>query len=210
MFSRIGTGYRAILYPFRSYVDVFSGSWRSFEEIIDNIFLFIPFGMIICAIKEWRWKRVIFAGLYISVGIELLQAIFALGTFEFDDLMHNAARTAIGHWIIKKIGLRTEIKRLQLRVLLLALFIAIVSPIAMQTARHSHMVKLANRYDREDGSNNLLVLNGKSGFAWDTDMYIESLPDGSISIKGTSDKKSWFPIGQIELEPGTYSFSGLT
>ena len=31
-----------------------------------------------------------------------------------------------------------------------------------------------------------------------------------IHIKGTSDKRSWLPIGEISLKPGVYSFSGLS
>ena len=41
-------------------------------------------------------------------------------------------------------------------------------------------------------------------------MYIESLPDGCINIKETSDKNTWFPIGQIDLKPDEYVFSGLS
>ena len=54
------------------------------------------------------------------------------------------------------------------------------------------------------------MLNGKNGFAWNTDVYVEYLNDGSIHIKGSSDKRSWWPIGEISLKPGVYSFSGLS
>lgn len=54
------------------------------------------------------------------------------------------------------------------------------------------------------------MLNGKNEYAWNTDVYVKHLNDGSIQIKGTSDKRSWWPIGEIFLEPGVYSFSGLS
>ena len=76
--------------------------------------------------------------------------------------------------------------------------------------RHQKMVRLAAIYDREDGTKNLLVLKGKNGFAWNTDVYVKHLDDGSIQIKGTSDKRSWWPIGEVSLKPGVYSFSGLS
>ena len=54
------------------------------------------------------------------------------------------------------------------------------------------------------------MLNGKNGYAWDTDVYVEYLTDGSIRIAGESDKRSWWPIGKVTLGPGVYSFSGLS
>ncbi|MGN0266703.1 MAG: hypothetical protein ACI4D7_03390 [Lachnospiraceae bacterium] len=53
-------------------------------------------------------------------------------------------------------------------------------------------------------------MNGKNGFAWDMDVHVECLNDGSIHIKGASDRRSWWRIGKITLEPGVYSFSGLS
>ena len=61
------------------------------------------------------------------------------------------------------------------------------------------MVRLAAIYDREDGAKNLLMLNGKNGYAWNTDVYVEYLNDGSIRIAGTSDKRFWWPIGEVTL-----------
>lgn len=210
LFSRIGTGYRAILYPFHSYVDALHGNGRAFEEIIENIILFIPLGMVLGAVKRWAWKKVIVIGLCSSLGIELLQVIFALGTFELDDLIHNTVGTVIGCWIIGKIGFKTEIKKLQFRALFIALIMSVVSPALFAGIRHQHMVKLAELHNREDGAENLLVLNGNNGYAWNTDVYVRYLPDGSINVKGTSDKKSWWPIGDLTLTSGDYVFSGLS
>lgn len=53
-------------------------------------------------------------------------------------------------------------------------------------------------------------MNGKNGFAWNADVYVKHLDDGSISIKGTSDRRSWWRIGKVTLEFGVYSFSGLS
>ncbi|OUP66991.1 hypothetical protein B5F13_01135 [Drancourtella sp. An177] len=210
LFSRIGSGYRGFLLPFTSYIEVFKGNWHSLEEIIENIILFMPLGMVLGAVKRWGWKGIIVIGLCSSLSIELLQAIFALGTFEFDDLIHNTIGTVVGCWIIRKIGFRGEIRKLQLRVLFIALFMSVISPIIIQEVHHQHMVKLAALHNRKDGAENLLVLNGQNGYAWDTDVYVKYLDDGSINIKGTSDKTSWYPIGKLKLKPGEYVFSGLS
>ena len=96
------------------------------------------------------------------------------------------------------------------KVILLSMILCSTVPFGYQEVWHQKMVRLAAIYDREDGTKNLLVLKGMNGFAWDTDVYVKYLDDGSIHIKGTSDKRSWWPIGEISLEPGVYSFSGLS
>ena len=96
------------------------------------------------------------------------------------------------------------------KVILLSMVLFSTVPVGYKEVRHQKMVRLAAIYDREDGAKNLLVLNGKNGYAWNTDVRITFLDDGSIHIKGTSDKRSWGPIGEISLEPGMYSFSGLS
>lgn len=96
------------------------------------------------------------------------------------------------------------------KVILLSMVLCSAIPVGYKEVRHQKMVRYATLYDREDGAKNLLVLNGKNGYAWNTDVYVKHLNDGSIQIKGTSDKRSWWPIGEISLEPGVYSFSGLS
>ena len=52
------------------------------EQIIANILLFIPFGLIVG--RLWKWKGII-AGIGISLTVELIQLLSARGLFEFDD-----------------------------------------------------------------------------------------------------------------------------
>lgn len=166
--------------------------------------LFIPLGV---ALKWSGVKDVKKAGFLASLLIEVLQFTFVLGTFECDDLIHNTLGAVIGAWCVGKIG--GEI-RLSWRVVLLSMVLCSMVPFSYREVRHQKMVRLAAIYDREDGTKNLLVLNGKNGYAWNTDVHVKHLNDGSIHIKGTSDKRSWCPIGEISLEPGAYSFSGLS
>ena len=204
LFGRFGDGYRSFLLPFHSYVEILKGEWRPLLENIGNVVLFIPLGV---ALKWSGVKDVKKAGLLASLLIEVLQFTFALGTFECDDLIHNTLGAVIGAWCVGKIG--GEL-RLSWRVVLLSVVLCSMVPFGYQEVRHHKMVRLAAIYDREDGTKNLLVLNGKNGYAWNTDVYVEYLNDGSLHIKGSSDKRSWWPIGEISLEPGVYSFSGLS
>lgn len=207
LFSRIGDGYRRFLLPFHSYVEIWKGEWRPLLENIGNVILFIPLGV---ALKWSGVKDVKKAGLLASLLIEILQFTFALGTFECDDLIHNTLGAVIGAWCVGKIGGEIRLGSQMRKVILLSMVLCSTVPVGYKEVRHQKMVRLAAIYDREDGTKNLLVLNGKNGYVWDTDVYVKHLDDGSIQIKGTSDKRSWCPIGEISLEPGAYSFSGLS
>lgn len=206
LFSRIGEGHRGFLLPFHSYVEICKGERRPLLENIGNVVLFIPLGVALGVVKKRDVKK---AGLLASLIIEVLQLTFALGTFECDDLIHNTLGAVIGAWCVGKIGGEIKLGNQMRKVVLLSMVLCSAVPFGYQEVRHQKMVRLAAIYDREDGAKNLLVLNGKNGYAWNTDVYVKHLDDGSIHISGTSDKRSWWPIGEISLKPGEYSFSGL-
>ena len=63
------------------------------RQIIINIIIFIPFGLITGSL--WKWKGII-VGTVVSVAIELLQLISRRGLFEFDDILHNTLGTLFG------------------------------------------------------------------------------------------------------------------
>ena len=207
LFSRTGDGYRGFLLPLHSYVEICKGEWRPLLENIGNVVLFIPLGVALQSIGVRDVKK---AGLLASLLIEVLQFTFALGTFECDDLIHNTLGAVIGAWCVGKIGGELRLDGGMRKVIFLSMVLFSTVPFGYKEVRQQKMVRLAAIYNREDGTKNLLVLNGKNGYAWDTDVYVEYLNDGSIQIKGTSDKRSWWPIGKITLEPGMYSFSGLS
>ena len=204
LFGRFGDGYRSFLLPFHSYVEILKGNRQFLLENIGNVVLFIPLGVALQSIGVRDVKK---AGFLASLLIEVLQFTFALGTFECDDLIHNTLGAVIGAWSAGRID--GEI-RLNWRVVLLSMVLCSMVPFGYKEVRHQKMVKCAALYNREDGSENLLVLNGKNGFAWNTDVYVEYLNDGRIKISGQSDKRSWWPIGEVSLKPGVYSFSGLS
>ena len=207
LFSRIGDGYRRFLLPFHSYVEILKGNRQFLLENIGNVVLFIPLGV---ALKCGGMKDVKKAGFFASLLIEVLQFTFALGTFECDDLIHNTLGVVIGAWCVGKIGGEIRLGSQMRKVILLSMVLFSTVPFSYREVRHQKKVRLAAIYDREDGAKNLLVLNGKNGFAWNTDVYVRCLDDGSLHIKGSSDRRSWWRIGEITLEPGMYSFSGLS
>ena len=67
------------------------------NEIIDNILVFIPLGIYICMLKEdWPILRKISVGFFISLGIEVLQFILAIGATDITDLIGNTLGGIIG------------------------------------------------------------------------------------------------------------------
>lgn len=207
LFSRLGTEKRSFLLPFYSYKRIVAGEWRPLLENIGNVALFIPLGI---ALKWVGVRDVKRAGFFASLLIETLQLIFALGTFECDDLIHNTIGAVIGAWGAGRFNGELKLNGGMRRVILLSMVLCSMLPFGYKEVRYHKMVRIAALHDREDGTKNLLVLNGKNGYAWDTDVYVEYLKDGSIQIKGTSDRRSWWPIGELTLEPGMYSFAGLS
>lgn len=88
--------------PFWSYKVLFQGEAPSLlDEIIMNVVLFIPVGLLLGSqltkdTKKKRWLVVILVGMGISLGIEVLQMTFKKGSFEFDDIFHNTLGCLIG------------------------------------------------------------------------------------------------------------------
>ena len=167
LFSRFGNEYRGFLLPFHSYVEILKGDWKFLLENIGNVVLFVPFGIVLKSVGIEKLKRAAVVGSVVSLLVETLQFTFALGTFECDDLFHNTLGVVIGAWCVGKIG--GEIK-LSWRVVLLSMVLCSMVPFSYREIRHPKIGRIAALYDREDGTENILVLNGKDGFAWDTDV----------------------------------------
>ena len=90
------------LIPFWSYRDYFNGTDKTLlQQIIANVILFIPVGMLLW--KDKSWKAVLI-GAGISITVELLQLITYRGLFEFDDIIHNTLGALIGIALLIKGG----------------------------------------------------------------------------------------------------------
>ena len=65
------------------------------SEIINNVIIFIPFGFYLKMLKMKGIKAIIL-GMALSVGLEILQFILAVGATDITDIMMNTAGTVIG------------------------------------------------------------------------------------------------------------------
>lgn len=107
VFTRVPTVRQYKLIPLWSWWNVIvNHDAYLLKEILLNITLFIPVGILIAVImssvifQPWRKMSVIsVAGLMISVMIEMLQLILKRGLFEWDDMIHNGLGCMIG-WVM--------------------------------------------------------------------------------------------------------------
>lgn len=74
------------------------GSPQSNAYVIENILLFIPFGILIPRIWKCTKRLSIctFVGFCLSLGIEITQLLTGRGQFQIDDLLMNAMGAGIG------------------------------------------------------------------------------------------------------------------
>ena len=73
-------------------------------EIVLNYILFIPLGCLFhLCFGEKFGLRVVMAGFLLSVSIEIVQLVFRIGLFEFDDMIGNTIGCLIGAMVGKLI-----------------------------------------------------------------------------------------------------------
>lgn len=107
------------LTPLWSYKRLFQGgNPLLLDEIIMNVVLFIPVGVLLGSqftkdTKKRHWLVVFLVGMGLSLGIEVLQLVFKKGSFEIDDIIHNTLGCMIGFLLWQGIAKLTErIKRI--------------------------------------------------------------------------------------------------
>lgn len=97
--------------PFWSYYKaVTSRDIVLFVQILCNILFFAPWGFLFPQVWERMRKPVWIIGsaLVVSVTIELIQLIFHLGFFEFDDIFNNTLGALIGYGLWKLVSKYTR------------------------------------------------------------------------------------------------------
>lgn len=80
---------------FWSYKAWFAGNASLGREIVLNILLFVPFGFSMALITKKSWV-VIVAALVLTAASEVVQLLFGLGLFEWDDIINNTLGAVIG------------------------------------------------------------------------------------------------------------------
>ncbi len=209
LFSRVGSESRHFYPPFWSYKAIANGSGEALLEVLGNILLFIPIGVIASMVLHLTlWQSITF-GLAASFVIESCQWLFWLGSFEIDDLFHNTIGTIVGIVLAEKIPFFREKKINALLIISLAAVFLLLG-FAYQGMRVQTMKKYAAMNDRDDGTKNLLVLSPEPKYIGKTKFTVSYISDGSVRIKGQADNRAWIEIGKITLPAGEYSFAGLS
>lgn len=102
LFLSRGEGYRSVnLIPFEtisSYINVDEGIRKKFVDVNvwGNILIFIPAGMYFMLLCNGTPVQAFFALAGISISVEAIQYIFALGSADIDDVILNALGGLIG------------------------------------------------------------------------------------------------------------------
>lgn len=96
----IGDEYLIEWMPFWSYLDLLS-KWSvpMLVQMLYNVLVFIPWGFLLpemVCIKR-KIRMVLLSAFGLSFGIEIIQLVFKLGLFEFDDVFHNVLGAVIGY-----------------------------------------------------------------------------------------------------------------
>lgn len=103
--AAIGSMKRTInIIPFKSVLDMINNNisiTRILENMLGNIAIFIPFGLLFPILQRDKSKKIILYGLITSAFIEITQYVFALGSSDIDDLVFNTLGTFIGYMIYK-------------------------------------------------------------------------------------------------------------
>ena len=98
----IGKEYGVELVPFWSYADLLS-EWSipMAVQILYNILVFIPWGFLLPEMTRVSRKirTVALSAFGLSFSIEVIQLVFKMGLFEFDDMFHNVLGAVIGYGI---------------------------------------------------------------------------------------------------------------
>ena len=74
---------------------------NSFENLVGNVAVFIPFGYILPKLHSSaeHWLTLILWALFFSLGIEMFQLFSAFGAFDVDDLLLNVTGALIGYFV---------------------------------------------------------------------------------------------------------------
>ncbi|NBJ93037.1 VanZ family protein [bacterium 1xD42-62] len=94
----------------RMYID-YSDRLNSFENLVGNIVVFIPFGFLLPYVIDWgsNFLVMLMHAFIFVVGIEVFQLFSAFGAFDVDDILLNCFGAVIGY--LAYLGLERYRKR---------------------------------------------------------------------------------------------------
>ena len=106
VFTRTSNGVHTYeLIPFWSWYEIATGNKELFEEVVLNMFLLLPAGMLLpfAFDKKIKWCKAFALGFIFSAFIEVCQLVLCRVFFEWDDMMHNALGAMAGCIVSNKV-----------------------------------------------------------------------------------------------------------
>ena len=88
--------------------ETWTREWQGRAYVIENILLYIPFGMLgmgVCYYVKRRKICVVLAGFLLSLAVEVTQYVTQMGYFQVDDLITNTLGTLLAVILCKFIQL---------------------------------------------------------------------------------------------------------
>lgn len=172
LFAAIGSMERTIsIIPFKSLFDMINNNisvTRILENVVGNIAIFIPFGLLFPIIQKDKSPKIMLYGLITSAIIEITQYVFALGSSDIDDLVFNTLGTIIGYVLYKIIRQksRTDTSSI-ISIIILVTILGSVS-IGVLFVNHTELLMLSqketvveNAYLVQDFIDTLPTVSGK-------------------------------------------------
>ena len=105
---------RLDLTPFWSYRAIREGNEILLIQVIMNVLVFIPIGLLLGIISDrMKWWKVLLIGLGCSAIIETLQFVLRRGYSEFDDVFHNTMGCLVGYGVY--VGIEYIVRRVRLK-----------------------------------------------------------------------------------------------
>lgn len=83
---------------FLTYQLLVQGKTNALYEILFNVILFVPWGML-CSMEKCLLSKSIVLGMLFSLGIETIQLFTGMGLFEVCDLINNTVGIMIGYYL---------------------------------------------------------------------------------------------------------------
>jgi glycopeptide antibiotics resistance protein len=99
------------LIPFKTilpYIGDASYSKVAVKNLLGNIFLFLPFGLLLPAIKPEvdSYKKIFIFSVLFSLFFETTQLLLRIGSFDVDDLILNTLGAMLGYFLFNKIFIK--------------------------------------------------------------------------------------------------------
>ncbi len=98
IFEGLDTANFTLFKTIRMYID-YSYKLNSFENLVGNVVVFIPFGFLLPYVVKWgrNFLVMLLNALLFVTGIEVFQLFSAFGAFDVDDILLNTVGAILGY-----------------------------------------------------------------------------------------------------------------